>query len=126
MENKVELYIPKKSEGSAYLRKILREDGKENEKTQDTTIKYLGTIDGKELKVAPKELKFTTNGESLYLNMENDGGISIVSNKNINIYSEKNIKIESEKLIIKSNDKIAITTKDANIVIDEVTHLKGS
>lgn len=126
IENKVELYIPTKSEGSAYLRRILREDGKENEKTQDTAIKYLGTIDGKELKIAPKELKFTTNGESLYLNMENDGGISIVSNENINIYSDKNIKIESEKLIIKSNDKIAITTKDANIVIDEVTHLKGS
>ena len=57
--NKVELYIPIKSEGSGYLRKILREDRKENEKTQDTVIKYLGTIDGKELKVAPKEFYHT-------------------------------------------------------------------
>ncbi len=126
VQSKIELYIPTKCEGSGYLRRVLREDGKENEKTQDVSIKYLGTIDGKELKLAPEQLKFTTNGESLYLNMENEGGISIVSNENINIYSEKNIKIESEKLTIKSNDKIAITTQDANIVIDEVTHLKGS
>ena len=126
LENKIELYIPTKNEGDAYLRKILREDGKENEKIQNTAIKYFETIDKKELKLAPDELKFTTNGESLYLNMQNTGGISIISNENINIYSEKNIKIESRKLEIKSNDKIALTTNAANIVVDEVTHIKGS
>ena len=123
LNNKVELYIPTKSEGSAYLRKVLREDGKENEKTQDTSMKYFGTKDGKELKMAPDELRITTNGESLYINMQNTGGVSIISNENINIYSEKNIKIESQKLQICSNDKIAITTKESNIVIDNVIHL---
>ena len=123
LNNKVELYIPTKSEGSAYLRKVLREDGKENEKTQDTSMKYFGTKDGKELKMAPDELRITTNGESLYINMQNTGGVSIISNENINIYSDKNIKIESEKLTIKSNDKIAMTTNESNIVIDNVIHL---
>ena len=123
LNNKVELYIPTKSEGEGYLRKVLREDGKENEKTQDTSMKYFGTKDGKELKMAPDELRITTNGESLYINMQNTGGVSIISNENINIYSEKNIKIESQKLQICSNDKIAITTKESNIVIDNVIHL---
>ncbi len=126
IDNKIELYLPTKDEKHAYLRKILRQDGKENEKTQDTRTKYFGTIDKKELKLSPDELKFTTNGESLYINMQNTGGISIVSNENINIYSEKNIKIESEKLEICSNDKIALATQNANIVVDNVTHIKGS
>lgn len=123
IDSKVELYIPTKNEGDAYLRKVLRQDGMENTSIQDPSTKYLGTIDGKELKMSLSELKFTTNGESLYLNMENAGGVSIVSNESIKIYSEKNIKIESKKLEIKSNDKIALTTNNANIVIDEVIHL---
>ncbi|WP_250278933.1 phage late control D family protein [[Clostridium] colinum] len=120
--SKIELYIPTKSEKDAYLRRVLREDGRENENTQDTSVKYFRVKEGKELKMSPNELKFTTNGESLYLSMEDNKGVSIISNENINMYSQKNIKIESEKLKIKSNDKIAITTKDSNIVIDEVTH----
>ena len=84
----VKLYLPEADEGKAYIKIINRTDGGENPKTSDPRTKYLGTIDGRELKMAEKELLLTTTEGKMYIRMQEDEGIAIESDRPILVKSD--------------------------------------
>ena len=121
----VHLYLPKQNETEAYVRGINRVDGGQNPKTQDPTIKYFGTIDGKEMKLAPQELTFSTIEEKLHMKLTHGGGVEITSPENIRLYTGKDFYSESATVEVKSQDKIVLSTRQTNIIVDNIVHIRG-
>ena len=121
----VHLYLPQKDEAKAYVRGVNRGDGVQNAKTQDPTIKYFGTIEGKEMKLAPQEITFSTIESKLHMKLTHGGGVEIASPENIRLYTGKGFYSESATVEMKSQDKIVLSTKQANIIVDNIVHIRG-
>jgi hypothetical protein len=120
----VSLYSPSSDEASAYTIQVNRQDGEENPKTQDPTIKYFGTAYQKEMKLAPTHITFSAPEDQIYIKLENKG-IQVASSENIKLYSEKGIKSESETVEITAKERIILRTDQTNIIMDNVVHIKG-
>jgi hypothetical protein len=121
----VALYVGGIDERDAYVKRVNRLDGEENQKVQDPSVKYFGTIHGKEMKLAPKELSFSTVENMMYIKMTEEKGIEVISNEDIHIKTDKKMNVECEKMNIKSKDKIILATKASSIIVDEVLHIRG-
>ncbi|TCO68975.1 hypothetical protein [Marinisporobacter balticus] len=121
----VGLYIKGIDEREAYVKRVNRLDGEENPKVQDPEVKYYGTIHGKEMKLGPKELSFSTVENVLYIKMMDETGIEVMSDNDIHIKTEKNFYAECETMEIESKDKIILATKSSSLIVDEVVHING-
>lgn len=119
------LYIPGKDERLAFVKRVNRFDGLENPKVQDPKIKYFGTVDGKQMKLAPKELSFDAVEGSLFIKMSDQAGVEITGNSDINLKTKGFMYGECEIMNMESKDKIILSTGKANIIVDKIVHIKG-
>ncbi len=118
--DEVKLYIPKTEIEDGYVRIVNRSDGEYNLKTQDPKVKYYGTIDKKELMLAPDEFQITTTNELILINMHEEKGVEITSSGYINIQTQAETKIESKKKIgIRAGEYILLATAGSSIKIDK-------
>ncbi|WP_432665105.1 phage baseplate assembly protein V [Wukongibacter baidiensis] len=98
----------------------------------DPNIRYISTIHGKEIKVAPNGIYITSKGEELYIRLDDDKGISICSDTNINIIAKEAINILSDTKIEMAAEGIHLvsgvngeTTIDlADDVLIDANHVK--
>lgn len=62
---------------------------------KNPNVRYISTIHGKEIKVAPNGIYITAKNEALYIKLDDEEGISICSDTSINIISKEAINILS-------------------------------
>lgn len=120
----VQLYMPTQDEASGYMMGVNRLDGEENPKVQNPNHKYLGTIDGKEMKLTPEGITFTATQGSLYMELDEQDGITMNSSTDIKLYTEKDIYSESQTMSLRAEDRIVLKTNQTSIVIDDLIQMR--
>lgn len=121
----ITLFIPSHDEEEAYVGAINRTDGKENPKTQDSTIQYFGTKEQKEMMLAPDTILFHTTKRQIALKLDDKEGISVTSEKDIHLYTAQNFTLEADIFTCQAKDKLILATDKTSIIIDQVTHITG-
>nr|WP_317358939.1 contractile injection system protein, VgrG/Pvc8 family [uncultured Tyzzerella sp.] len=135
IDDTVYIYFPTKEESEAVGISSLRIGDKGTDKINDPTIKYFRTIDGKEIKFSPDEILITCiNGKDketgedrvIYIKMNQNTGIEIISTEPISLKSEKEIKIEAEeKIEILAGEQIKMNCKRSQIKVDYAVDIRG-
>jgi hypothetical protein len=123
--DEVKLYIPLDYKERGYVRTVNRLDGKENIKTQDPKVKYYGTIDKKELMLAPSEFQVTATNGMILINMDDKDGIEITSSDDIVIHTEEEGFIKGDKIELRAGNEILLRTRNSSIIVDEEINIKA-
>lgn len=131
----VYIYFPTKEESEAVGISSLRIGDKGGDKVNDPSIKYFRTIDGKEIKFSPDEILITCiNGKDketeedrvIYIKINQNTGIEIISTEPITLKSEKEIKMEAEeKIEIIAGEEIEINCKQSQIKVNSMVDIMG-
>lgn len=131
----VYIYFPSHKEDEAMGLNALRIGDKQTDKIDSPEIKYFRTINGKELKFAPDELVITCiNGKDpitkeekiIYIKLNDQTGIEIMSTEPILFKSDKNIKFEAEeRMEIIAKKEIKLKCKQSEIRMDTMVDICG-
>lgn len=135
IDDTVYVYFPTKEESDAVGTSSLRIGDKGTDKINDPKIKYFRTIDGKEIKFSPDEILITcVNGKDketgedriIYIKMNQNTGVEIISTEPIYLKSEKEIKIEAEeKIEIIAGKEIDMNCKRSEIKVNSMVDIIG-
>lgn len=127
------IYFPTKDEGEAVSINSYRSGSGGN--INDPTVKYFRTANGKELKFSPDEISITCvqgkdekTGEDkiVYIKLNKDNGIEIMSTEPVSITSQKAITIDAEdKVEISANEYINLRCKKSQIRMDSKIDICG-
>ncbi len=125
IDDTVLIYFPNREEDKGVGLNSIRLKNKGTDKIEEPKIKYLRTIDGKEIKLAPEEIVITCcnwkdekTGEEnkIYIQLNEKKGITIQSTKPIHINSDADINITADKKIeILAEDEIRLKCKSSVI-----------
>ncbi|MHC1748109.1 MAG: hypothetical protein AB9856_06950 [Cellulosilyticaceae bacterium] len=121
----VKLYLPTKDENDGYIKANERKNSEENPKLEDPSIKSYETIFNKEMKLTPNAVSFIAQEKKVHIKLMDDNGIAVESSEPIKISGGKNIDMTCQSIRMNSNDKIILSTRIANIIVDQIVHLKG-
>ena len=120
------VYFPDTDAGNAVGTSSVRVQGSPNDKIDNPQVKYFRTADGKEVMFSPEEIVITCSDNAIFINMDQNSGITISSSENITISSDKEIRIEAEEEItISAEEQIDITCKSSEIKIDGDINIRG-
>ncbi|HEX2953976.1 MAG TPA: hypothetical protein VHR47_08330 [Bacillota bacterium] len=129
LDDHVKVYFPTAREEEGVAVNSIRKN-KDGRTTQNPTIKYLGTNQGKTLKLADEELSVTARnkqGERLQIRMKDDTGIEIRSDHEIDITARKNLSIDVGKSAsFKAKEEVQMVCGRSSIDMDGITHFKGA
>jgi hypothetical protein len=121
--DRVILYLPTFFEENAYIKDASRVDG--NPKTTDPAIKYWGNNYGKEIKLAPGQLKFYTNENKIYVDMSDSDGVKLQSNSVIQVNSANEITLDAANIRLKAGEEILVRTANSNIIVNKTVDMKA-
>ena len=126
------IHFPTKDEAEAFAMNSLRTAG---EGEGDTSVKYLRTADGKEIRFTSEGITIACSNYSnektgekniIYIDLKDSGGITITSTKPININTDSELKIDSKKKItISAEEQIAMKCKTSQIMLNEMVDISG-
>ncbi|SNS56617.1 Phage late control gene D protein (GPD) [Anaerovirgula multivorans] len=135
LNDTVLIYFPTRQEHKGVGMNAIRVENKSTDKIQNPDIKYFRTKNGKELKFSPDEIQITCingtdkeTGESriIYIRLNQDTGIEIISTEPIHFKTEKGIKLEAEDTIkILASEQIKLKCKTSEIKIDSQIDICG-
>ncbi|WP_129599952.1 hypothetical protein [Anaerophilus nitritogenes] len=135
LNDTVLIYFPTKEEDKGVGMNSIRVMNKSTDKIGNPDIKYFRTLDGKELKFGPDEICITCingmdkeTGESkvIYIKLNQNKGIEIVSSEPILFKTDKGIKLEAEDSIkILAGEQIKLKCKTSEISIDSKIDICG-
>jgi hypothetical protein len=117
----VSLHMPTEEEKYAYSTTSVRRDGKTHAKTQQPSSKILGTEHNKELRMEDEKLKITAKDDKtgqMYIQMEDENGVTIQSDKDIVMKGKKDINVFGKTIKIKSDTGIYLKNKEGMTVLD--------
>lgn len=131
----VYIYFPTHEEGEGVGMNALRIGNKGTDKIEDPQVKYFRTKDGKELKFSPEEIVITcVNGISeetgepqvIYIRLNQNLGIELISSEPITLKSMKDIELEAEESIkLLAKEAITLKCKQSEIRIDQMVDICG-
>lgn len=121
----IELYIPTEYSEEAYIKTIIRTDGKMNCKIQDPNIKYYGNTQRKEIMLSPKEMQLTAVNGLILLNMDNGNGIEVTSSGDLNIKTESESELNGGRISLRAGNDILLSTTGSCVAINSEIHIKA-
>lgn len=129
------IYFPTREERDGTGMNSIRIKNKDTDRIGNPDIKIFRTKNGKEIKFSPEEILITCingvdqeTGENkvIYLRLNQEDGIEIVSSEPIQFKSDKGIKLEAEDTIkILASDQIKLKCKTSEIRIDSKIDICG-
>lgn len=131
----VNIYFPSKEESEAVAINSIRNTGVDVNNSGDTSVKYFRTGGGKELRFSPDGItiacsnnnnKKTGEKNIIYIDLNDDSGITITSTKPINISSDSNLKLNAKKkIVISADEQISLKCKTSQIMLNEMVDISG-
>lgn len=125
----VRIYFPSNKEEEGIASSSVRQNAKagETNKLGDPNIKYFRTASGKELMMSPDEIVITGKDGAIYIKLNEQDGIHIVSNKKIMLSAQEDITMDSQKkVVISAGQEINLSCKSSNIHLGGNTNIVGS
>jgi len=89
----VQILFPTEDEHTAYASASLRQA--DTSRTVDPRTKYLRTADGKEIKLAEREIVITANDGITFVRINEDSGVEIRTNRDIRMIADGNISMNA-------------------------------
>lgn len=93
----VKLFFPNEVENSAHVINSVRKSGDSCPRTAEPGIKYFETNYKKHMKSGEKDLIFTASEGKVFIRLDEENGIELVSDKPVSLSSEKEFTIDAEK-----------------------------
>jgi hypothetical protein len=125
----LQIYFPTCREEEAIATNSVRQDKESCQKTQDPSVKYLGTNHGKELMLAGGELSLTAKNQKegkIQIKLNDNEGIEIRSDNELYLTARKNLIFDLEqKATIKAKEEVQVVCGDSSLDMDGITHFKG-
>jgi len=119
------IYFPNRNEENGVGVNSIRVKNTGTDKIGTPSIKYIRTKDGKEIKLAPDELVLTCSNwvnketgyeQKIYIDLNDQGGITIQSTKPININSDADINFTADKkILMAAENEIMLRCKSSQI-----------
>ncbi|MFB5763712.1 HNH endonuclease [Paenibacillus medicaginis] len=108
------------------VRGSVRKSGQPSPKLEDPDTKYWGTNYGKELKFGTSDMSLTATEGSLFISLEDSGGITIQSDSSIVMSAKKDLEWTSEKKIgITAQQAIYLLSGSSSLVLDGNSDIRG-
>lgn len=121
----VSIYFPGNKEEDAVAQNSSRSGKNRDEETDDPSIKYFRTIDGKEIRFTKDAVIITCNDETT-ITLDKHDGIAIESEKGITLRSGAEINIDAEETIeFYASDRIRLHCKKSQIQMDTMIDISG-
>lgn len=121
----VSVYFPCKKEEDAVAHNSSRSGKNRDRKTDDPSIKYFRTVDGKEIRFTKNAVIITCNDETT-ITLDKNDGIAIESEKGITLRSGAGINIDAEETIeFYASDRIRLHCKKSQIQMDTMIDISG-
>ena len=93
---------------------------------EDPDVKIFRTRDGKEIRFTPEEILITCVEDEVYLRLNQESGIEIISSGPIRFQSDKGIKLEADETIkLFAKDQVLMKCKTSQIMIDDQIDICG-
>ncbi|MFB5764157.1 hypothetical protein ACE5LO_27825, partial [Paenibacillus medicaginis] len=119
-------YFQSAREEEAMVRGSVRKSGQPSPKLEDPNTKYWGTNYGKELKFGTSDMSLTATEGSLFISLEDSGGITIQSDSSIVMSAKKDLEWTSEKKIgITAQHAIYLLSGSSSLVLDGNSDIRG-
>lgn len=125
--DKIRLRIPDEDENSAYVASSVHMESTDGSERKNPDYKSIMNKQGKEILLTPKSL-IMTNNAGMSIEVLDDEGIKIISNKNITIQADDSVEITStnSKLELYAKDNITLKQGDTQMSMDGEMHLYGA
>ena len=121
----VSIYFPGKKEEDAVAQNSSRSGKNRDEETDDPSIKYFRTVDGKEIRFTKEAVIITCNDETT-ITLDKNDGIAIESENGITLRSGAGINIDAEESIeFYASDRIRLHCKKSQIQMDTMIDISG-
>lgn len=124
-EDTVLVYFPSKDEKEGVAIHSFRKYSIPKNKIEDPNVKYFRTANGKELKLAPKEIVLTAMDGITFIQLDEEKGITIKSSHPIRIETEKELQLKSENILIEADREIQLKCKNSKIQLDGTVIIEG-
>jgi uncharacterized protein involved in type VI secretion and phage assembly len=121
LNDTVHLYFRDNYEENAIVVDSLRQNGATNAKTAEPDTKYLGTAQGKELRMDVRQLKLTAKpgaAKGMFIRLDAEDGVEIQSDQLISITSDADIVWDAQAISINSAAGVYVVCKQSSIMID--------
>lgn len=119
----VRLYVPAKEEDSFVLSAVHKPV---DDSRKDPDVKSLKTKYGKEIRFTPDSI-LMTNNQGMMVEMNDNEGITISSNKDIVIEADDNLTISStnSSLLFAADESLQVKQGSTSMTLDEDIHFTG-
>ncbi|MCM1258321.1 MAG: DUF6531 domain-containing protein, partial [Roseburia sp.] len=94
----ISLYFSSSDETGGIAMNAVRKNGGSCAKTSDPSQKYMGTPEGKEMKLGVTDISFDA-AEELFLKMDAGTGVTVQSHEDINIFTKQKLALEAQQMI---------------------------
>lgn len=124
--DKVRLCFPTEDEEKAYAASAVHKNRRSGIRT-DPSQKIWRNKEAKEIRLMPKKI-LLTNNNGLSIELDDDKGISVRSNKSINITASEDIGISSTNAGLKMNasKRIVLQQGDSKMIMDDGIRMEGA
>lgn len=125
--DEVRLYFPSNREGEAYVFSSVHLKSENGDERSNPNFKSIMNKQGKEILFKPNSILITNNA-GMSLEMSDEEGISIISDKKITLQSDKAIEIISEKecVDIIAPKQISLKQGNTDVVLSDSLTMKGA
>lgn len=125
----VRVYFPSNKEEEGTASSSVRQDNSEQEtnKLGDPNYKYFRTASGKEIMMGPNEVTISAKDGEVFIKLNEQDGIEIVSAKGIQLISDQDIVLDAgKKLVISAQEEISLSCQGSSVSLDGNVTLSGN
>lgn len=120
------IQFPTWDESDAVGSGSVRVKEEDSDDMEDPDVKIFRTRDGKEIRFSPDEILITCVEDEVYLRLNQESGIEIISSGPIRFQSDKGIKLEADETIkLVAKEQVLLKCKTSQILIDDKIDLCG-
>lgn len=119
------IYFPSQREEEGIGLNSIRTKKNSADKISDPNVKYFRTTDGKELKLDEKEILITAKDEEIYIQLNEESGISICSTLPIQVNSQSDLNLQAGEISIQAEENLTLTCKSSTIAMNEEIIIEG-
>lgn len=122
---RVSLYFSDAYDTQPIIKMVHRRNTQQNPQMKNTDNKYFSNQSGRSLQMSKKELSFTINPGSFFLNFDDSQGVHFESNEEIQLHSQENLNFQGTNIQMQAGNEILLESNGSSLVLDNITHIKG-
>lgn len=122
----MQLAFSNHQEESAVAQRSIRKGGASNPKVADSSTRYLGNANGKEVKLDSQSVTLTASEGAVFLKVDEGQGIEVHSNQPLQVNANQDLILNSKRITLSATESIFMMCQSSSIVLDGITDIQGN